>query len=287
MVYHSLPHSLLNINLANKLVGFEQFLLVFHKYKPYWIEGCKLLWVKDIDRKPCFNYTRFGIFLFNYCVCVLVRSGDLEVLFALLYYVTSSSSFQLLCLVCLFVTPWTAALQGSLSITSSHTLLKLMSIESVMPSNNLILHHSLLLLPSIFPSIRAFSDGSVVHIRWPKYWNFTVSPFNKYSGLISFRIDWLDLLVVQGTLESLFQHHRSKASILHHSAFFIAHLSHPYMTIGKTIALTRQTFVGKLMSLLFKMLSKLVITVFLRSKQVAFNFMATITIYSDFGAPPK
>ena len=144
---------------------------------------------------------------------------------------------QLLSRVRLFVTPWTAALQASLSITNSRNLLKLMSIESVMPSNHLILYCPLLLLPSIFPSIRVFSNKSVLHIRWPKYWSFSfsISPSNDYSGLISFRIDWLDLLAVQGTLKSLLQHHSSKVSILWCSAFFMIQLSHPYMTTGKTI----------------------------------------------------
>ena len=155
--------------------------------------------------------------------------------------------------VWLFATPWTAASQASLSITNSQSLLKLMSIESVTPSNHLILCHPLLLLPSIFPSIRVFSNKSVLHIKGPKYWSFSfsISPSNEYSGLISFRMDWLDLLAVQGTLKSLLQYHSSKASILRCSAFFIVQLSHPYMTTGKTIALTRQTFVGKVMSLLF------------------------------------
>ena len=169
------------------------------------------------------------------------------------------SSVQLLSHVQLFASPWIAACQASLSITSSQSLLKLMSIKSVMPSNHLILCHPLLLPPSVFPSIRVFSNESVLHIRWPKYWSFSfsISPSNEYSGLISFRMDWLDLLAVQGTLKSLLQHHSSKASILRHSAFFIVQLSHPYMTTGKTIALTRQTFVGKVTSLLFHMLSKL------------------------------
>ena len=146
-----------------------------------------------------------------------------------------------------FVTPWTAACQASLSITNSWSLLKLMSVESVIPPNHLILCCPLFHPPSIFPSIRVFSIESVLHIRWPKYWcsSFSISPSNEHSGLISFRMDWLDLLVVQGTLMSLLQHHSSKASILQHSAFFTVQLSHPYMTTGKTIALTRQTFVGK------------------------------------------
>ena len=136
-------------------------------------------------------------------------------------------------------------------------LLKFMSIELVMPSNHLILCHPLLLLPSIFPSIRVFSNESVLRIRWPKYWSLSISPSNKYSGLISFRMDWLDLLAVQGTLKSLLQHHNSKASVLRRSAFFIVQLSHPYMTTRKTIVWTRWTFVGKVMSLLFNMLSML------------------------------
>ena len=141
------------------------------------------------------------------------------------------------------MTPWTAARQASLSITNSRSLLKLMSIELVMPSNHLILYHPLLLLPSIFRSIRVFSNESVLHVRWPKYWSFSISPSNEYSGLISFRMDWLDILAVLGTLKSLLQHHSSQASILQRSAFFIVQLSHPYMTTGKTIALTRWTFV--------------------------------------------
>ena len=154
-------------------------------------------------------------------------------------------------------TPWTEAHQASLSITNSQSLLKLMSIELVMPSNHLILCRPLLLPPSIFPSIRVFSNESVLCIKWPKYWSFSfnISPFNEYSGLISFRIDCLDLIAVQRTLKSLFQHHSSKASILQHSGFFIVQLSHPYMTTGKTTALTRWAFLDKVMSLLFNMLS--------------------------------
>ena len=142
-----------------------------------------------------------------------------------------------------FVIPWTAARQATLAFTISWSLLKLMSIELVMPSNHLLLCHPLLLLPSIFPCIRVFSNGSVLRIRWPKYWNFSfnITPSNEHPGLISFRMDWLDLLAVQGTLKSLLQHHSSKASILPCSAFFMVQLSHPYMTTGKTIALTRET----------------------------------------------
>ena len=154
------------------------------------------------------------------------------------------------------VTPWTEACQASLSITSSWSLLKLMSIKSVIPSYHHIICHPLLLLPSIFPSIRAFSNESVLLIRWPKYWSFSfnISPSNEHPGRISFRMDWLDLLAVQGTLKSLLQHHSSKASILLCSSFFIVQLSHPYMTTGKTIALTRWIFVCKVMSLLFNTL---------------------------------
>ena len=177
-------------------------------------------------------------------------------------------SVQSLSRVRLFVTPWTAARQASLSITNSRHWLKFMSIESVMPSNHLILCCPILFPPSIFPSIRVFSNESVLYIRWPKYWtfSFSISPSNEYLGLISFRMDWLDLLAVQGTLKSLLQHHSSKASILQRSAFFVVQLSHPYMATGKTIALTRQTFVGKVMSLLFNMLSRLVIIFLSRSK---------------------
>ena len=150
-----------------------------------------------------------------------------------------------------------------------------MSIDLVMPPNNLILCHPLLLLTSIFPSIMVFSDESDLHIRWPKYWNFnfSISPSNEYSGLISNRIERLDLLAVQGTLKSLLQHHSSKASVLWHAAFFIVQLSHPYMTIGKTVALTRWTFVGKVMSLLLNMLSRLVITFLPRSKHLLISWL--------------
>ena len=179
----------------------------------------------------------------------------------------SSVHLSLSC-VWLFENPWTAARQASLSITNSQSLLKFMSIKSVMPSNHLILCHPLLLLPSIFPNIRVFSNESVVHIRWPKYcsFSFNINPSNEYSGLISFRMDWLDLIAVQRTLKSLLQHHSSKASILRPSAFFTVQLSHPCRTTGKTIALTRRTFVGKETSLIFNILSKLVIAFLPRSK---------------------
>ena len=184
------------------------------------------------------------------------------------------SSVQSLSRVRLFATPWTAARQTSLS-TNSRSPPKPMSIESVMSSNHLILCSPLLLLPSIIPRIRVFSNESALCIRWPKYWGFSfkISPTNEHPGLISFRKDWLDLLAVQGTLKSLLQHHSSKASILWCSAFFIVQLSHPYMTTGKTIALTRQTFVDKLMSLLFNMLSRLVITFLPRSKRLLISWL--------------
>ena len=185
----------------------------------------------------------------------------------------------------LFVTPWIAACQASLSITNSQSLLKLMSIKWVMPSNHLILCRSLCLLPSIFPSIRVFSNESVLHIRWPKYWSFSISPSNEYSGLISFRIDWFELFAVQGTLKSLVQHHSSKASIPEHSAFFLVQLSHLYMTTRKTIALTLWTFVGKVMSLLFSMLSRLVITFLPRSKCLLISWLKSPSVV--ILEPPK
>ena len=180
-------------------------------------------------------------------------------------------SVQLLSCVRLIVTPWIAAHQASLSITNSRSPPNPKSIESVMPSNHLILYHPLLLLPSIFPSIRVFSNESVLGIRWPKYWSFSfsINPSNEHTGLISFRIDWIDLLAFQGTLKNLLQHHSSKASILWHSTFFRVQLSHPYMTTGKTIALTIWIFVGKVMSLLFNMLSRLVIAFLPRSKRLS------------------
>ena len=176
------------------------------------------------------------------------------------------SSVQSLSHVRLLVTVWTTACQASLSIANFRSLLRLMPIESVMPSNHLILCCPLLLLPSIFPSIRVYSNESALCIRWSKDWRFSfnISPSNEHSGLISFRMDRLDPLTVQRTLKSLLQHHSSKASILWHSAFFIAQLSHPYTTTGKTIALTRWTFIGKVMSLLLNMLSRFVIISFQR-----------------------
>ena len=191
------------------------------------------------------------------------------------YHKLQFNSVQSLSHIWFFVPPWTAARQASLSITNSQSSLKLLSIESMMPSNHLILYCPLLLLPSIFPSIRVFTNGSVLHIRWPKYWifSFSISPSNEYSGLISFRMDWLDLLAVQGTFKGLPQHQSSKASILRCSAFFIGQLSYSYMTTGKTIALTRQTFVGKVMSLLFNMLSRLVIIFSSKEQRLLISFV--------------
>ena len=196
------------------------------------------------------------------------------------------SSVQSLSHVWLFATSRTAACQASLSITNSRSLLKLMSIELVMPSNHLILCGPLLLLPSIFPRIKVFSSESVLCIRWPKYWSFSfsISPSNDYSGLISFRMDWLDFPAVQGTLKSLLQHHSSKASILRCSAFFMVQLSHPYMTTGKTITLTRRTFVGKVMSLLFNLLSRLIITFLSKSKRHLISWLQSPSAVI-FGTP--
>ena len=185
------------------------------------------------------------------------------------------NSVQLLSPAQLFVAPWTAAHQAFLSIPNSWSLPKLMSIESVLPSNHLILCESLLLLPSIFPSIRVFSNKWALRIRWPKYWSFSfnISPSNEHSRLIPFRMDGLDLLAVQGTLKSLLQHHSSKESNLQCSAFFRVQLSHPYMTTGKTTGLTRWIFVGKVMSLLFNMLSRLVITFLPKSKRLLISWL--------------
>ena len=187
-------------------------------------------------------------------------------------HLSSVSSVQLLSRVWLFVTPRITARQASLSITNSQSSLRLTSIESVVPSSHLILCRPLLLLPPIPPSIRVFSNESTLHMRWPKYWNFSFSiiPSKEHPELLSFRMDWLDL---QGTLKSLLEHHSSKASVLRCSAFFTVQLSHPYMTTGITIALTRQTFVGKVMSLLLNMLSRLVITFLPRSKCLLISWL--------------
>ena len=210
-------------------------------------------------------------------------SGDHSSWLLLFLDLISSVQFSSVAQSYLIVTPGTTACQASLSITNSWSLLKLISIESMIPSRHLILCHPLLLPPPIFLSTRVFSKESVLCIRWQKYWSFSfsINPSSEYSGLISFRMDWLDLLAVQGTLKSLLQHHSSKASILWCSAFFRAQLSHPYMTTGKTIPLNRWTFVGKAMSA-FNMLSGLVITFLPRSKRL--NFMAVVTFCSDFGA---
>ena len=182
---------------------------------------------------------------------------------------------QSLSRVRLFATPWIAAGQASLSITNSRSSVRPTSIESVMPSSHLILCRPLFLLPPIPPSIRIFSNESTLRMRWPKYWSFSFSIIasKEHPGLISFRMDWLDLLAVQGTLKSPLQHHSSKASVLQHSAFFTVQLSHPYVTTGKTIASTKRTFVGKVMSLLFNMLSRLVITFLSRSKHLLISWL--------------
>ena len=200
--------------------------------------------------------------------------------FYLFFLPFCTGSVQSLSCVQLFATPWIAACQASLSITNSRSSLKLSSIESVMPSSHLILCHPLLLLPLIPPSIRVFSNESTLRMRWPKYWSFSFSiiPSKEHPGLISFRMDWLDLLAVRGTLKSLLQHHSSKASILRRLAFFTSNmmrvqLSHPYTTTGKTIALTRWTFVGKVISLLLNMLSRLVITFLPRSKHLLISWL--------------
>ena len=212
------------------------------------------------------------IYIYNCCIFLYWYLDHYVVTFSVSYQL---SSVQLPSLVWLFVTPLTAACQASLSITNSQSLPKLKSIELVMSSIHPILDHPLLLPPSIFPSIRVFSNESALHIRWPKYWSFSfnITPSKEHPGLTSFRMDWLDLLAVQGTLKSLLQHHSSKASILLHSTFFIVQLSHPYMTTGKTTALTRQTFVGKEMSLFFNMLTRLDITFLPRSKRLLISWL--------------
>ena len=218
--------------------------------------------------KSCFQCTEFSPPWSNlFLKCVILGA-----------IMNQFNSVQLLSCVRLFVTPWTAARQAPLSIINSWSPPKPMSIESVMPSSHLILCRPLLLLPSIFPSIGMFSNGSALPIRWPKYWSssFSISPSNEHPGLISYRMDWLDLLSVQGTLKSLLQHHRSKASILRHSAFLIVQFSHLYVTTGKTIPLTRQTFVCKVMSLFFNMLSRLVITLLPRSKSLLISWLPSV-----------
>ena len=234
---------------------------------PSWISITIVCWYcsRYIQMSPEFH-TSISNDLFNTTTWMIDRQLQLSIQF---------SSVQSLSCVLLFATPWTSLWQASLSIINSWSLLKLMFIESMMPSNHLILCRLLLFPPSIIPSIRVFSSELVLCIRWPKYWSFSfsISPSNEYSGLISFRMDWLDLLAVQGTLKSLFQHHSSKASVLQLSTFFIVQLSHSYMTTGKTKALTRWTFVGKVMSLLFNMLSRLVITFLPRSKRLLISWL--------------
>ena len=205
---------------------------------------------------------------FDNRVWISLPLSDIYLFLKSFCYFGKVSSVQSLSRVWLFATPWTAACQAYLTITNSQGLLRLMSTDSVLPSNHLLLCRPLLFLPSIFPSIRVFSNESALHIRWPKYWRFSfnISHSDEYSELISFRMDWLDLLAIQGTLKSLLQHHSAKASILWRSAFFIVQLSHPHITNGKTIALTRWTFVVKVISLLFNILSRLVITFLPRSK---------------------
>ena len=211
----------------------------------------------------------------------------IDVIRSLFIQLPSVQSVQLLSRVRLFAALWITACQASLSITSSQNLLKLMSIELVITSSHLTFCQSLLLLPPILPSIRIFSNASTLRMRWLKYWSFSfsISPSNEHPGLISFRIDWLDLLAVQGTLKSLLQHHSSKASTLQYSTFLTVQLSHPYMTTGKTIALTRRTFVGKVMSLLFNMLSRLVVTFLPRSKHLLISWLQSPS--SVILEPPK
>ena len=221
------------------------------------------------------HLVRFIILLGNFWIYFLFYYSFVIFCFfkwILEFHFSSAQSFRR---VRLFATPWITARQASLSITNSRSSLRLTSIQSVMPSSHLILCHPLLLLPPIPPSIRVFSNESTLRMRWPKYWSFSFSiiPFKEIPGLIFFRMDWLDLLAVQGTLKSLLEHHSSKASILQCSAFFTVQLSHPYMTTGKTVALTRWTFVGKVMSLLFNMLSRLVITFLPRSKRLLISWL--------------
>ena len=252
---------LININI--KLGTSVGSMLCISVIGEMWGEGCICIW-DILPESSLLSSTPRNLLLEGHCRCFI---------FVLIVV-------QSLSLVQLFATSWTAARQAPLSFTVSWSLLRLMSIELVMPSNHLILCHPLLHLPSIFPSIRVFSNKSALCIRWPKYWSFSfsISSSNEYSGLIPFRMDWLNLLAVQGTLKSVLQHHSSKASILWRSAFFIVQLSHQYMTTGKTIALTIWTFINKVMSLLCNMMSRFILA-FLSRK-----FMTAVTVHSDFGA---
>ena len=229
-------------------------------------KGKLILLIEEHKAFATCNILTYDLLLLNYR---LIWSLTLASLLSCPVLISSViSSVQSLSRVRLFATPWIAACQASLSITNSRSSLKLISIKSVMPSSHLILRRPLFLLPPIPPSIRVFSNESTLRLRWPKYWSFSFSiiPSKEHPGLISFRMDCLDLLEVQGTLESLLQHHSSKASILRCSAFFTVQLSHPYIITGKTRALTRWTFVGKVMSLLWNMLSTLIITFLPRTK---------------------
>ena len=225
------------------------------------------------------NYPHFFFFLNSWISLLMALKYISKLRLMVISYILDPksilSSVHSLSQVWLFVTPWVTARQASLSITNSRSLFKLMSVELVMPSSHLILCHPLLRLPPIPPSIRVFSSESAPRMRWPKYWSFnlSISPSSEHPGLISFRMDWLDLLAVQGTLKSLLQYYSSKASILQCWAFFTVQLSHPYMITGKTIALTRQTFVGKVMSVLFNTLSRLVITFLPRSKRLLISWL--------------
>ena len=252
--------------------------VMFDSVRPYRLQPARLLCLWDFPGKntgvDCHAFLQ-GIFLtqgLNPCLLLSCIADGFFTHWATWkgIFLLSGQFSSVLSPVWLFATPWTATPQACLSITNSWSLLKLTSIKLVMPSKHLILCCPFLFLPSIFPSSRVFSNKSVLHIRWPKCWSFSfsISPFNEYLGSISLRTDWLDLLVVQGTLKSLLQHHSSKASILWHSAFFKVQLSHPCMATGKTITLTRWTFVGKVMSLLFNMLSRLVIAFLPRSKRL-------------------
>ena len=234
--------------ICHEVMGPDAMILVF------WM----------LNFKPTFSLSYFTL------IKMLFSSSSLSVIRVVS---VQFSSVQLLSRVWLFATPWIAARQASLSITNSQSSPKLRCIESVMPSSHLILCHPLLLLPPIPPNIRVFSNESTLSTRWPKYWSFSlsISPSNEHPGLVSFRMDWLDLLAVQGTCKSLLQYHSSEASILQHSAFFTVQLSHPYLTTGKTIALTRRTFV--VISLLLNMLSRLVITFLPRSKRLLISWL--------------